>query len=84
MNDLDSKLEPFFDKYNVKNRDSDSKEYFSAALSIAVNEYSVSVSKLADDLEVAPSTIKRWSNGSAHPLPRMQKEVLRYIARQLE
>ena len=39
----------------------------------------VNLRTIADEFEAAVSTISRWANGVARPMPRMQREVVAYI-----
>lgn len=39
---------------------------------------------IASQFEVAISTVKRWINGTANPLPRIRKEITRYLKEQLQ
>jgi hypothetical protein len=34
---------------------------------------------LADEFEVAPSTVDRWARGTARPHPRIQKQVVGFM-----
>lgn len=40
-------------------------------------------STLADEFEAAISTVSRWASGHAQPRPRMQREVVSWITKQL-
>ncbi|MDP3696486.1 MAG: hypothetical protein Q8R55_00460 [Candidatus Taylorbacteria bacterium] len=35
--------------------------------------------ELADEFQVAPSTVKRWVNGTARPHPRLAQMMINYI-----
>ena len=39
----------------------------------------ISYKNLAVEFEVAESTVSRWSIGITFPLPRMQKQIIKYI-----
>jgi|GEM_PF-4220263 len=39
MDDLNTKIDKYLEKYKVQNSDPTSKEYFAGAVTIALNEY---------------------------------------------
>ena len=83
MDDLNTKIDKYFEKYNVDNHDPTSKEYFSGAVKIALNEYDLSVLEMATKFEVADSTIERWASGAAVPHPRLRQIILDYITEKI-
>ncbi len=83
METLDEKIRKYLDKYNVSTDDKASKEYFMAAVTISLKEYDLSVKDIARNFQVAESTVSRWANGIANPLPRMRELILEYIARNI-
>ena len=78
MDNLNTKIDKYFEKYNV-NPDPTSPEYFSGAVKIALHEYNLPVSEIAAKFEVADSTIGRWANGVAVPHPKFRESILEYI-----
>jgi len=83
MDNLNKKIDKYFEKYNVHNSDSTSKEYFSGAVNIALNEYNLPVLEMATKFEVADSTVERWASGAAVPHPKLQQMILGYIAERI-
>ena len=83
MDNLNTKIDKYFEKYNVHNPDPTSKEYFSGVVKIALNEYHLPVKEIATEFEVADSTIERWASGIAVPVPRMRQLILRYITERI-
>ncbi len=79
MPDLNDKIEMYFPKYDVSNKDTESPEYFSAAVNIALSEYKLPVSDIAREYQVADSTVRRWANGVAVPHPRLRQDILEWI-----
>ena len=79
MDNLNTKIDKYFEKYNVHNPDPASKEYFSGAVKIALNEYHLPVKEIAAEFWVADSTVKRWASGAAVPHPKFRESILRYI-----
>jgi hypothetical protein len=83
MDNLNTKIDKYLEKYNVDNHDPASKEYFSGAVTIALNEYHLPVLEMATKFEVADSTIERWASGTAVPHPKLQQMILSYIAERI-
>ncbi|MDP3698034.1 MAG: hypothetical protein Q8R47_00455 [Nanoarchaeota archaeon] len=83
MDNLNTKIDEYFEKYNINNHDQTSQEYFSGAVKIALNEYKLPVSEFATEFEVADSTVERWASGAAVPHPRLQQMILNYIAERI-
>ena len=83
MNNLNTKIDKYFEKYNVNNLDPNSQEYFSGAVKIALNEYNLPVLKMATKFEVADSTVERWASGTAVPHPKLRQIILSYIAERI-
>ena len=81
MDNLNSKIDKYFDKYGVHNSDPTSLEYFSGAIKIALNEYDLPVLEMATEFQVADSTIERWASGTAIPHPKIRQIILSYIAK---
>jgi len=80
MNDLNTKIDKYFEKYNVHNPNPTSPEYFSGAVKIALNEYNLPILEMATTFQVADSTVERWASGVAVPQPRLRKIILDWIA----
>ncbi len=78
MGYLDDNLQRYFGRY-INGKDTASKEYFKAAVDIALNEYNLPVSDIAKEFQVADSTIKRWASGVAVPHPLLRQRVLEWI-----
>lgn len=51
MDSLDTKIDKYFEKYNVNNRDPISPEYFSGAVKIALNEYDLPIPLIANKFQ---------------------------------
>lgn len=83
MDNLNSKIDKYFDKYSVPNSDPASLEYFSGAVKIALNEYNLPVLEMATEFQVADSTIERWASGTAIPHPKLRQIILSYIAERI-
>ena len=83
MDNLNAKIEKYFEKYNINSSDSASKEYFSGAVKIALNEYDLPVSKIADKFQVADSTVLRWASGVAVPHPNLRQNILSWVAEKI-
>ena len=83
MDNLDTKIDKYFEKYNIHNRDQLSKEYFSGAVNIALNEYKLPILEIANEFEVASSTVERWASGIAVPHPKLRQIILSYIAEKI-
>ncbi len=83
MDDLNTKIDKYFEKYNLHNLNPATKEYFSGAVKIALNEYDLSVLEMATKFEVADSTIERWASGVAVPHPKLRKIILDYITEKI-
>ena len=83
MERLNTKIEKYFEEYNVTNRDPTTREYFSGAVNIALNEYNLPVLEMATKFEVADSTVERWASGAAVPHPKLQQMILGYIAERI-
>jgi len=83
MDNLNTKIGKYFDKYDVSNSDATSKEYFSGAVTIALKEYNLPVSEIAKEFEVADSTVERWANGAAVPHPKIRQLILDYIGKRI-
>lgn len=52
---------------------------FPEALRKRMVELGVDVSEVAKQMQVAPSTVKRWLEGSSCPLLRVRDEVIRKL-----
>lgn len=39
---------------------------------------------LANAFEVAESTVERWLNGVSRPMPRIQAQIVKWIAQQVQ
>lgn len=78
IDELYEKLKPHFAKYMPEGEDLNEDNYFKIAVGIALNEYGLDPKKMGKDLEVMPKAIKNWARGYK-PLPGIQKEVLKYI-----
>ncbi len=83
MDNLHTKIDKYFEKYNLHNLDPTSREYFSGAVKIALNEYKLPVLEMATKFEVADSTVERWASGTAVPHPRIRQIILGYIAEKI-
>ena len=79
MTNLGDKLKPFSEKYSLDDINKDDKEFFAAAINIALVEYGISEEKFADDNGVGQSTVRKWAAGLAQPMPRTRESVLEYI-----
>ena len=84
MDSLNLKLEQFFDKYKVNNRNPNSEEYFSTALKISINEYDLSIQEFAVKFEVMGAVVERWAEGTQVPHPLLRREVLKYIDQKID
>ena len=80
---LDDKIREYFNKYKVSTDDKTSKEYFMAAVNIALKEYDLPIKDVAAKFQVADSTVLRWANGVANPHPRMRELILEYVAKHI-
>ena len=83
MDNLNKKIDKYFDKYKIHNPDPTSKEYFAGAVKIALNEYKLPVLEMATKFEVADSTVELWASGIAVPHPKLQQIILSYIAERI-
>lgn len=83
MDNLNTKIDKYFEKYKISNPDPTSPEYFAGAVKIALYEYGLSVPEIAKTFEVADSTISRWASGIAVPHPRLQQKILSYITERI-
>ena len=83
MESLDTKIGPYFEKYDVNSNAPTSQEYFSGAVKIALNEYDLPVLEMATEFQVADSTIGRWANGAAIPHPKLRQIILNWIAEKI-
>lgn len=83
MDDLNTKIDKFFEKYQINNPDPATPEYFSGAIKIALNEYNLPVLEMATEFQVADSTIERWASGTAIPHPKLRQIILSYIAERI-
>jgi|GEM_PF-4571448 len=77
------KLERYFSKYAKDSHDLNSKEYFSAAVKVAMEEYDLSKSDIAREFQVADSTVRRWANGVSVPHPRLREKILEWIVKKI-
>ena len=50
-----------------------------AQIVAATDSLGMGLSDLSQEFEVAQSTVSRWANGLAKPLPRMQKMIVSWI-----
>ncbi|MFH0752778.1 MAG: hypothetical protein V1914_04260 [archaeon] len=69
-----SPLKKFIENYDGSNG------YFSEAIKLAVYDYELPAPKLADEFQVAESTIERWVKGTAVPHPNLRIKILEWIA----
>ena len=83
MDDLNTKIDKYLEKYNLHNVDPASKEYFAGAVKIALEEYKLPILEMATTFEVADSTVERWASGAAVPHPKLQQMILGYIAERI-
>ncbi|MDP3640388.1 MAG: hypothetical protein Q8R53_04265 [Nanoarchaeota archaeon] len=83
MDNLNTKIEQYFDKYHVTNPDPTSPEFFSGAVKIALNEYNFPVLEIANKFQVASSTVERWASGTAVPHPKIRQIILGYLAEKM-
>lgn len=83
MDHLNTKIDKYFEKYNILNSDPTSAEYFSGAVTIALNEYNFPVLEMATEFQVADSTIGRWASGIAVPHPKLRQIILSYITEKI-
>ncbi len=83
MENLNNKIDKFFEKYNVSNPNPATPEYFSGAVKIALDEYNLPVLEMATEFQVADSTIERWASGIAIPHPELRQIILSYIAKRI-
>ncbi len=83
MESLNIKLEKYFEQYDINSCDSASKEYFSASIKIAMREYNLPILELANEFQVAPSTVERWASGVAVPHPKVRQLILEWIVKQI-
>lgn len=56
----------------------DPDKEFCVAVQRCIDKYSTR--ELAEEFEVAPSTVTRWANGVAKPHPKVKALILVYIA----
>ncbi len=56
-----------------------SSESFARVVEAAVRTLGVYQRELANEFQVADSTVSRWANGIARPHPRLQKMILASI-----
>lgn len=83
MDNLNTKIDKYFEKYNVNNLDPASREYFAGAVKIALNEYNLQVLEMATEFQVADSTVERWASGVAVPHDRLRQMILNWIAEKI-
>ena len=83
MENLNNKIDKFFEKYKITNPDPDTPEYFSGAVKIALDEYHLPVLEMAKEFQVADSTIERWASGIAVPHPKLRQIILSYITERI-
>ena len=83
MDHLNTKIDKYFEKYNILNSDPTSAEYFSGAVTIALNEYNFPVLEMATEFQVADSTVERWASGVAVPHDRLRQMILNWIAEKI-
>ncbi len=83
MENLNNKIDKFFEKYKITNPDSATPEYFSGAVKIALDEYHLPVLEMAKEFQVADSTIERWASGIAVPHPKLRQIILSYITERI-
>lgn len=81
MVDLTERLERSLSKYALY--EPQSPEYFARAVTVAREDYNLPVAVIANEFQVADSTVARWENGVAVPLPRMRQQILDWIERQI-
>lgn len=63
----------------VKRREAESKERFRRGICIAIRKYPWLVRRLANEYEVSDSTVRRWAQGVAAPLPRLRWLIMNYV-----
>lgn len=61
-----------------------SREGFSQIVSMAVRSLGLYQRELANEFQVADSTVSRWASGIARPHPRLQKMIVAYILRRAQ
>ncbi|HLC97632.1 MAG TPA: hypothetical protein VJC21_02530 [Candidatus Nanoarchaeia archaeon] len=83
MHQLNTKIDKYFEKYQVTDLDPTSQEYFSDAVKIALREYHLPVLDIATAFEVASSTVERWASGTAVPHVKIRQSILDYIAEKI-
>lgn len=60
-----------------------SSSSFARTIRLALEESLTSPEELANEFQVAPATVVRWSQGVTVPLPAMQKRVVKVIHQEL-
>ncbi len=84
-------MPPKFSRNNIQERavallrkanEETEKEEFCDTVAKAVEK--IGFVAIATQFEVAVSTVKRWINGTANPLPRMRREITRYLKEHLQ
>lgn len=83
MNTLKETVEKHFNNYRASNYDKHSTDYFKAAVTIAINEYHIPIQKIAEEFQVADSTVERWSRGVAFPHEKFRQLVLEWIVNKI-
>ncbi len=83
MENLNTKIDKFFEKYKVNNPDPATPEYFSGAVKIALNEYNLPVLEMATEFQVADSVVRKWASGTAIPHHKLRQIILSYIAERI-
>ncbi|MEK6940169.1 MAG: hypothetical protein AABX31_05560 [Nanoarchaeota archaeon] len=78
MDYLNTKIDKYFEKYNV-NPDPTTPGYFAGAVKIALHEYNLPVSEFANEFGVPDSTVRRWASGVARPHQKLRENILKYI-----
>lgn len=71
-------------KYGFENAQESSDAFFSGAIKVAVNEYSLSPQFLADEFKVSESTIGRWKTNQSIPVKNARGVILDRLAKILE
>jgi len=77
-------FEKYFDKYGLENPDPTSKEYFTAIVNIAHNEYDIPFSKFSEQFGISIPTLERWTNGENVPHRAMRPVVLEWLVDNLD
>lgn len=61
-----------------------SKTNFAETLKELIEQTGIKPEALGRELEIIPSTVKRWMNGTAEPMSGVQKFVIRLLKKKLK